>query len=378
MHANGLMEYDTHNLYGHMMSITSYGAMLHRRPTVRPLVITRSTFASAGTKVGHWLGDNDATWADYLISIAQAISFASIYQLPMVGADVCGYADNTTETLCARWAMLGAFMPFFRVHQSVGTIDHELYRWPTTAEAGRIAIKARYQLLDYLYTSLWQQSRDGSPTTLIPYWFIYPTDAQTLTISTQFFFGPSILVSPVTRENATDVSIYLANDTFYDFWTLAPVHGNASSVHLTDVGFTQIPVHIRGGAIVPMRTDGANTTAALRKVPFRLVVAPSAAGEATGSLYLDDGDSVVQKATSEIGFSYSRATGMLGMNGTFGYDPGMGVVVREVQLLGVMSKPSSVVRRAGAVTGTYNATSMSVTYMVDRSLMEGFEIMLHA
>ena len=83
-HANGLMEYDTHNLYGHMMSITSHGAMLHRRPTVRPLVITRSTFASAGTRVGHWLGDNDATWADYLISIAEAIAFASIVSDPIL------------------------------------------------------------------------------------------------------------------------------------------------------------------------------------------------------------------------------------------------------------------------------------------------------
>lgn len=374
VHFGGYIEYDTHNLYGTMMSATSRGAMLSRRPTVRPLVITRSTFAGAGREVGHWLGDNAATWYDYRISIAGQLEFASIFQVPMVGSDVCGFAMTTTETLCARWAMLGAFSSFYRNHAEAGKPPQEFYRWPVVAEAARKAIDIRYRLLDYMYTAMQQQSTDGTPW-LNPLWYLYPTDPATFAIDAQFFFGPAVLVSPVIEENSTSVSIYLPNDQYYDFQTYSPVRGSGAIVELTNIDFTSIPLHIKGGSIVPMRIESANTTTVLRTKDFSIVVAPGVDGSAQGSLYLDDGDSLTQPSTSNINFAFNNST--FSLTGTFAYDPG--VKLAEVAFLGQNAAPMSVSVNGAAISENqhaYNATNSVLTVVLHATMTQSLGVRL--
>jgi len=136
--------------------------------------------------------------------------------------------------------VLGAFYPFYRNHNVDSAISQEAYRWDSVAAAARKAIDIRYRLLDYIYTAMHRQTVDGTPM-LAPVWMHYPDDTATQAIDAQFFYGPSLLISPVTQEDATSVTFYLPNDIFYDFSTFKRTSTSGSNVTYSDVPFSDIP-----------------------------------------------------------------------------------------------------------------------------------------
>lgn len=247
----------------------------------------------------------------------------------MVGSDVCGYGDDTNEELCARWALLGAFTTFYRNHNGFPPIiSQEFYRWDSVADAARKIIDIRYRLLDYIYTAMYQQSTDGTPL-INPVFYLYPEDAASYGLDLQYFYGDAVLVAPVTEQDATSVNVYLPDDVFYDWYTQKPIQGEGDYITVTDQGLTDIPLYIRGGTIIPLRAESAMTTKELREKDFELLVAPGRDGTASGQLYIDDGVSLEQAATSLVTFSY--ANGTLIVDGSFDFGP---LVVSNITLLG--------------------------------------------
>jgi alpha-glucosidase len=177
---------------------------------------------------------------------------------------------------------------------------------------------------------MWRASERGTPVAS-PLWFAWPGDEKTYGIQTQWLWGGALVVSPVVEDESMDVTFYLPEDVFYDFWTGEMVQGVGTDVTLTGVGWDQIPVHVRGGSIVPLRVRSGMTTAQVRKQNFEILVAPGMDGRAKGELYLDDGVSLdVGEKFSLVEFSWDGENFVA--NGTFGSDTEL--VMESIRVLG--------------------------------------------
>lgn len=113
-------------------------------------------------------------------------------------------------------------------------------------------------------------------------------------------------MSPLTEKNGTSVDVYLPDDIFYD-WNgdFSPGRGSGARISLSDIDYTTIPSHIRGGNILPLRMESANTTAEVRTKGFHILVAPGLDAQARGSLYWMMG---FQSSNRALLLSISHAT----------------------------------------------------------------------
>ncbi|GAB7358215.1 hypothetical protein MBLNU230_g0367t1 [Neophaeotheca triangularis] len=309
-------EYELHNLYGHHISNATYHALLDIFPNRRPFTVGRSTFSGSGNFTAHWGGDNTSTWGSMFLSIAQALQFM-MAGIPMFGADVCGFAGNTDYQLCSRWAQLGAFMPFYRNHNVRDTRSQEFYIWSSTAEAARRAMHVRYSLIDYMYTLLYYANTKGETVNRALAWE-FPNDASLAGTYNQFMLGPSILVTPVLQPNVDYVNGVFPGvedgEIWYDWYTLQPIDAKPQENVTLSAPLEHINVHVRGGSVLPLHEPGY-TTGETRDNPHSLTVALDQNGEAKGTLYLDDGVSLVQETTKMVEFTYAADTLSTAING---------------------------------------------------------------
>jgi alpha-glucosidase len=357
-HIDGVQEYDVHNLWGHQEINATYNGLLKVFPGKRPFIIARSTFAGSGKWTGHWGGDNTSKWAYMFFSIPQALSF-SLFGVPMFGVDTCGFNGNSDEELCNRWMQLSAFFPFYRNHNVLSAIPQEPYVWSSVIDASKSAMKIRYALLPYFYTLFHLAHTTGSTVMRALAWE-FPHDPSLAAVDRQFLVGSSLMVIPVLDQGATSVQGVFPGvahgEVWYDWYTQTAFDAQPGVNTTIDAPLGHIPVFVRGGSVLPLQQP-AMVTRDVRNSPWSLLVALGRDGAASGSLYVDDGESVAPNATLAVDLAASGAASLFAsIRGEYkDRNP-----LANVTILGVPRAPGVVMLNGNNVTAeavSYNSTS---------------------
>ncbi|OSX68164.1 glycoside hydrolase family 31 protein [Postia placenta MAD-698-R-SB12] len=337
-HAGGYVDLDVHNMFGLMEEKTTHIAVKEILG-IRPFLISRSTFPSSGKWSGHWLGDNWSLWT-YLHYNIQGVLQFQLFQIPMVGADTCGFSGNTDEELCNRWMQLSAFMPFFRNHNQRGALSQEPYRWDSVANASRTAIATRYSLLPYWYTLFANASSYGTPV-IHALFYEFPDEPELFAIDRQYMIGRDILVTPVLTPNVSTVDGILpgrGKTIWRDWYTHCVVNATIGGNTTLDAPLGHINVHVRGGSAILLHAQPAYTIWETRQGPYELLVSLSADGSAFGSAYIDDGESIPPTPNRTLTFSVTDGSFSITSSGDFN----VAQKLEAVTVLGI-SKPTTVV-----------------------------------
>ncbi|XP_074023543.1 maltase-glucoamylase-like [Numenius arquata] len=336
-------QYDVHNLYGYSMTLSTKEAIKTLFPNKRSFLLTRSTFAGSGKYAGHWLGDNTASWDQMKWAIPGMLEF-SLFGIPYIGADICGFFENTTEELCRRWMQVGAFYPFSRNHNTEKCTPQD----PAFYGADSVLVKSskhyltiRYTLLPYLYTLFYRAHTRGDTVTR-PLLHEFYSDETTWDLDKQFLWGPGLLITPVLEPGVNITQAYVPDAVWYDYDSGARMWWRKQWV---DFYFPpdKMGLHLRGGHVFPFQQP-ATTTVASRKNPMGLIIALDDNNEALGELFWDDGETTSTiENKAYILYEFKVSNNLLQMNVVHGNysDPG-NLNFEEIKILGLPQEPVTV------------------------------------
>ena len=324
-------------LYDHQRSVTS---------DKRVFILTRSAFAGQQRYGANtWSGDIVASWKALRQQISAGLNF-SLSAIPYWNSDIGGFFlwnfpnkldDANYRELYVRWIQFGAFCPMMRSH---GTdAPREIYQFGKKGDkiydAIEGAITLRYKLLPYIYSVAWDVTANQS-TMMRALVMDFADDKQALDINSQYMFGKSLLVCPVTDSmyskpgtivNIEDYAkiktheLYLPKGTdWFDFWTGEKNTGGRTLSKETPIDI--IPLYVKTGSILPI---GPEVQYATEKKwdNLEIRIYPGSNGEFT--LYEDENDNYdYEKGMySTITFAWDDARRVLTISDRKGSFPGM-------------------------------------------------------
>lgn len=276
-----------HNEYALLMAMATREGLERARPGMRPFILSRAGSAGIQRYCANWLGDNQSRWDHLWMSIPMALGLGLSGQA-FVGADVGGFAGNSSPELLMRWYQCAALTPFFRNHAATGTVDQ--YPWSFGAaveDICRRAMHLRYGLLPYIYTMFMQAGTTGAPIQR-PMIYAFQSDPKVRELDDQYLFGDQLLVAPIYTPQARHREVYLPEGTWHHWHTGDTWQGPQSIV--TEAPVEYIPLYARGGAVIPTWPTIPQTLAGYQAETLDLnIFIPAEDGKWSSALYEDDG-----------------------------------------------------------------------------------------
>lgn len=373
-------DYDTPTYLGSFRKVrnayplmTVGGVYDHQRAvdsTKRVFILTRSGYTGQqryGSNV--WTGDVTSSWYNLRSQVPAMLNF-SMTGNPNVNSDLGGFfsgaynnnGDNSAtknplfQELFVRWMQMGVFTPMMRSHGA--DIKREIYyfgeKGETVYDALEEAIKLRYSLLPYIYSTSWNvTSGHGSFMKALP--MDFPADKNVWNCTDQYMFGDNLLVAPVleayytpelmttTDENTgwdrketfatanpkdgvdfmavKSAPVYLPAGTMWWDFATGEQHKGGKTVQ-KDVTIKTIPVYVKAGGIVPL---GPDVQYAEEKPWDNLEVRVYPGADGTFSLYEDEFDNYNYEkgAYTVIPFKWDDKSRTLTVGSRQGSYPGM-------------------------------------------------------
>lgn len=241
-----------HNLYGYYMTRSASEYFKKYNPDKEYLLFSRSSSIGMHRYGGIWTGDNSAWWQHILLLFKQLPSL-NMCGFLFVGADIGGFAHNTTEDLLLRWLALGIFVPLMRNHSTPDSRRQELFSFPKK-QTFRKLIEIRYALIPYLYQEFTRCAKENEML-FRPLAFDYPKDKRVKGIEDQLMFGKELMISPIFEQNATGRFVYLPEKMkmikmrSFDDWTEEVLERGD---HYIEVPLDEIVFFLKEGYNLPL------------------------------------------------------------------------------------------------------------------------------
>ena len=265
----------------------------------RPMFMTRGGYANhhfAAT----WSGDIPNTIAEMGEQITGSLALG-LSGYPWSSNDLGGFFSKPTDELYIRWvAQFGAFSGLMRAH---GHDGREPWLYSTRAQENlRRYLKIRYRLFPYLYTTAWQGAHEGIPM-MRAMALEHPRNPEAWTREKQYYLGDCLLVAPALATTDTEVSVWLPEGTWYDFFDPTTTYEGNRSITVTAT-LDQIPVFVKGGSILP---TGPEISHADEK-PLDPLTVNLFPGDATATYRLYEDDGITRRNRLEEAYSLTPFT----------------------------------------------------------------------